>query len=207
MIVISHRGYWLQAEEKNSVAAFKRSFNLGMGTETDVRDSGSRVVISHDMPKGGELYLEDLLDIMGARRLPLALNIKADGLTDEIKRIMSAGGFDNYFTFDMSIPDMVYQLRQGMPVYTGLSDILPQPVLFGKAVGIWLDCFEADWYTSSVLDDLVSQGKKVCIVSAELHGRNAARQWSILAEAQSLASDQVMLCTDTPLEAKAFFGI
>ena len=38
MQVISHRGYWKAASEKNTQTAFKRSFSLGYGTETDVRD-------------------------------------------------------------------------------------------------------------------------------------------------------------------------
>ena len=38
MIIISHRGYWKDAAEKNRPVAFARSFDLGYGTETDVRE-------------------------------------------------------------------------------------------------------------------------------------------------------------------------
>lgn len=48
MIILSHRGYWLKESEKNSIAAFKRSFSMGFGTETDVRDRDGQLVISHD---------------------------------------------------------------------------------------------------------------------------------------------------------------
>ena len=37
LIILSHRGYWLQTEEKNSRKAFERSFFMGFGTETDIR--------------------------------------------------------------------------------------------------------------------------------------------------------------------------
>ena len=50
MIIISHRGYWIQPAEKNTEEAFSRSFERGMGTETDVRDHRGELVISHDMP-------------------------------------------------------------------------------------------------------------------------------------------------------------
>ncbi len=50
MQVISHRGYWKSAAEKNTTTAFARSFALGYGTETDVRDLNGELVISHDMP-------------------------------------------------------------------------------------------------------------------------------------------------------------
>ena len=57
MIVLSHRGYWKTAVEKNTPTAFKRSFELGFGTETDVRDRNGELVISHDMPNGSEITL------------------------------------------------------------------------------------------------------------------------------------------------------
>jgi hypothetical protein len=38
MQILSHRGYWQHPSEKNTEAAFRRSFLLGYGTETDIRD-------------------------------------------------------------------------------------------------------------------------------------------------------------------------
>ncbi|HDG1702299.1 TPA: hypothetical protein PFE33_004667, partial [Kluyvera ascorbata] len=35
--------------EKNTQTAFERSFSLGFGTETDIRDFGGELVISHDI--------------------------------------------------------------------------------------------------------------------------------------------------------------
>ena len=85
MIVLSHRGYWKTPEEKNQPVAFERSFALGYGTETDIRDHNRNLVISHDMASATDLSLEDMLHIYrthgrsAEKRLPLALNIKADG--------------------------------------------------------------------------------------------------------------------------------
>ena len=63
--VISHRGYWKTPEERNAPVAFERSFSLGFGTETDVRDcvrdGVSELVISHDIPRGGEFAFADML--------------------------------------------------------------------------------------------------------------------------------------------------
>ena len=55
MIILSHRGYWKLEEERNRAAAFQRSFDLGYGTETDIRDIQGKLVISHDMPRGDEI--------------------------------------------------------------------------------------------------------------------------------------------------------
>ena len=116
MIILSHRGYWKSEEERNQEVAFHRSFDLGYGTETDIRDIQGKLVISHDMPQGNEITFEELLQIMDGRNLPLALNIKADGMANEILRLLKQYNHTNYFTFDMSIPDMVVQLKTELTV-------------------------------------------------------------------------------------------
>lgn len=205
MIILSHRGYWKDLNERNKKIAFERSFDLGFGTETDLRDANGKIVISHDMPKGGEISFEDILQIMGGRNLPLALNIKADGLADIVLELLAKYNHTNYFSFDMSIPDMVFQIKRGMTVFTGLSDILPIPVLLDKAAGIWLDCFNSDWYDSDTIDNLIDGGKSVCIVSADLHQRNTDAQWAIVKNCKSVASQNLMICTDHPEKAKEYF--
>ena len=87
MEILSHRGVWQSQVEKNQEVAFSRSFDLGFGCETDLRDSGGEVVVSHDMPTGKEISFEKLLQIMDGRNLPLALNIKADGLAENIAQL------------------------------------------------------------------------------------------------------------------------
>lgn len=106
MQIISHRGYWLQKPQRNLPEAFHRSFDLGFGTETDVRDVAGQLVISHDMPVGGELTLEELLAIMAGRNLPLAINIKADGMAQALAKTFARYGHTNWFAFDMAVPDM-----------------------------------------------------------------------------------------------------
>lgn len=40
MQIFSHRGYWKNKQEKNSIVAFDRSFLNSYGLETDLRDMG-----------------------------------------------------------------------------------------------------------------------------------------------------------------------
>lgn len=206
MIILSHRGFWKTIDEKNTITSFKRSFDCGFGTETDLRDHNGEIVISHDMPKGDEITFEHLLNIMDGRNLPLALNIKADGLFLSIKDSLEKYNHTNYFTFDMSIPDMVYQIKNKMKVFTGLSDVLTQPVLLSECDGVWLDCFNSDWYDHTVIDHILNQGKKVCIVSADLHKRDPLNQWSIVRQSKFIYSSDLMICTDFPEKAKEFFN-
>lgn len=206
MTIIAHRGFWTYENEKNKNTAFERAFDLGIGIETDLRDYAGKILISHDMPKGNEMTLEDLLDIMAGRNLLLALNIKADGLADAIKNILLKYNHNNYFTFDMSIPDMIFQINIGIKVFTGLSDIIQNAILEDKTAGIWLDSFYTDWFKEDVIDNFIERNKKVCIVSADLHKRDNSAQWKKIKKSKYLKSENLTLCTDKVEEALKYFA-
>lgn len=207
MQIISHRGLCCDFKvENNKIEAFKHSFDKGIGTETDLRDYQGKIVISHDIPTGEEPFFEDLLKVMNGKNLLLALNIKADGLSNEIAQLLQYYNHTNYFTFDMSIPDMVSQMKQNMKFYTGCSDILETPVLLKKAAGVWLDSFYSEWFDENLVLDFLSAGKKICIVSAELHGRDNKNQWNILKSFSCINTDEITLCTNLPEDAILFFN-
>jgi hypothetical protein len=204
--IISHRGYWQSPPEKNRQAAFARSFALGYGTETDVRDAGTRLVISHDMPAGGELSVEQVLALAHAAdpAMTLALNIKADGLAAALAETLQRYPGLDAFVFDMAVPDMRAYLRLGIPVLTRMSEVEPQPAWLEQAAGVWLDGFDSVWYDNALIAGLLEQGKRVAIVSNELHGRPHLPQW---AQLKALgASSRLLLCTDFPEEATQYFA-
>jgi len=118
MIIISHRGFWREKEEKNSSTAFDRSFSLNFGTETDIRDFNGDLVISHDIANKTCLTLTEFLKIYKSKNtnLPLALNIKSDGLHKKLYNFLKAHSILNYFVFDMSIPDTIMYLEEDMNV-------------------------------------------------------------------------------------------
>ena len=205
MIVISHRGLWKNTEEKNKKQAFINSFRLGYGTETDLRDIKGKIIISHDMPKGDELSFEELLQLMDGRNLPLALNIKADGQIEAILELLAKYNHTNYFTFDMSIPDLVVQCEAGANAFSGMSDVQPLPIMLQNVCGIWLDSFNSDWYQSELVDSILTSGKKVCIVSSDLHKRDTEDQWNKIKSVKQIDSSNLILCTDQPIEATKFF--
>ena len=53
--ILAHRGFWKKESEKNTQIAFERAFDKGFGIETDLRDIKGEIVISHNMPVGGEM--------------------------------------------------------------------------------------------------------------------------------------------------------
>ena len=90
MIILSHRGYWKEIYEKNQKIAFERSFSLGFGTETDIRDYKGNLVVSHDIADDKCISVKELFEIYNKfdNTLPLALNIKADGLQVKLKELL-----------------------------------------------------------------------------------------------------------------------
>ncbi len=209
MIILSHRGYWKTAEEKNGEAAFRRSFDLGFGTETDVRDCLGKLVISHDMPKGNEMPFEAFLDLVGDRDLPLAINIKADGLAAAVRdAFVARPHLTRWFVFDMSVPDTKQQLACGNPVFLRQSEYEPQvPERFiEQAAGIWLDGFHDEWWTPELIDQWTTRGKTVCLVSPDLHKRDPQAAWARLGAHRFAHPDRVYLCTDQPEDAHLRLG-
>lgn len=204
MIILSHRGYWLEAAEKNTLAAFNRSFELGFGTETDVRDLCGKLVVSHDMPQGQEMLWADFVKLLAGKNLPLAVNVKSDGLAVPIKELM-AGQEVNWFVFDMSVPDMRSHFQVGNPVFARMSEVEREPAWFAQVVGIWLDAFGGAWYDAATIVGLLEAGKQVCVVSPELHGRPYKEVWQTLLPLAGRPG--LMLCTDVPEQARSFFGV
>lgn len=207
MITISHRGYWKTAAEKNTVTAFDRSFSLGYGTETDLRDLGGQLVVSHDPPAYGAMSADDLFAQVAAHdpNLVMALNIKADGLQALVSQAVARHGLTRCFVFDMSVPDAVQWLKTDIAVYTRHSDVEESPALYDEAKGVWLDSFHSDWWEPGDIAAHLDAGKQVAVVSPELHGRDHAAVWHKMRESLVCESNDVILCTDIPETAKEFF--
>jgi glycerophosphoryl diester phosphodiesterase len=203
MKILSHRGLWRDAKEKNSLEAFRRSAELGFGTETDVRDRQGELVISHDMPRGDEPTLAAFLSVFAGTDLPLAINVKADGLAEVLCETMRKANVAEWFAFDMSIPDTRAYLHRRAPVFLRMSEVEMQPPWLEAAAGVWLDAFEATWYTAARIEELL-QTRRVCVVSPELHGREPHDVWRLLAPMARCA--RLSICTDRPEELREYLG-
>ncbi len=207
MIVLSHRGYWQTSSQKNNAGAFARSFHLGFGTETDLRDLDGELVIAHDPAQAGALPAEVLFEMHAAINptLPLALNIKADGLHPWVLAAFDRFGLTGSFVFDMSVPDARGYLAAGIPCFTRQSELELEPSFYDVAEGVWLDGFESEWFTEDVIVRHLAANKRVCVVSPELHRRPHTAFWNQLALMRCASDPRLMLCTDLPEDALRVF--
>jgi hypothetical protein len=193
--ILAHRGLWYSPAERNTPAALRDSARAGFGVETDVRDAGGTLVISHDPPLGSEMQLAELVDHFDGTGLPLALNVKADGIGEALAKTLAARDVD-WFAFDMSVPETVRYAGMGVPYFTRHSDVEPSPVLYDEAAGVWLDAFFSDWFGPADVLGHLEAGKRVVIVSPELHGRDPRQVWDWLGSVPVREDHDLLICTD-----------
>lgn len=176
--------------------------------ETDVRDCDGVLVISHDPPtKDKVIGLDDLFSYYAKSEFSpcLALNIKSDGLQNQLLKKVQEYGVENYFVFDMSVPDTLGYIKMGMPIAARISEYEQDDKLLEMAEFVWLDAFGSEWYSIGLINSLLARGKKVAIVSPELHRRSHSQFWSSL---RPLAGNEnLYLCTDFVNEAMEFFNV
>jgi hypothetical protein len=208
MLIISHRGFWKEKDEQNTLLSFQRSFENGYGIETDIRDYKGNLVISHDVPDKNAILLSELLHLHKSYQgLKLALNIKSDGLQDRLYSALNKFDTTNYFLFDMSIPDGLEYIEKDLKIFTRQSEYEKFPAYLELSEGVWLDEFHSHWVSNEVITDYLTINKDLCIVSPELHGRDYKNEWSDYKKINfKLGKGELMLCTDFPDSAKNFFN-
>lgn len=208
MEIISHRGLWKKKDDKNTLKSFKYSFENGFGCETDIRDYIGSLKVSHDMAKNSDLDLIDFFKLYKNKsNKTIALNIKSDGLHTTLKKLIEDFKIENYFVFDMSIPDTLNYLNIGINFFIRESEYELDLPFYSECSGIWLDCFNSIWYTKEKINFHLNNNKKLTIVSSELHNRDYKKHWSLLKNWGVSNYENIILCTDYPVEANSYFNL
>lgn len=208
MDILAHRGWWGENIDKNSPKAIRTALEKGYGFESDIRDYDGYLIISHDI---GNIKCQRVEQVFKWLRefedqFTFAINIKSDGLKGLISDLISNYKINNYFLFDMSVPQMVEYNNMGLRYYTRQSEIEEDPCMYKEASGVWIDGFYGtDWITDDLLDNHIKNKKEVCIVSPELHGFTTYKEFWNRLKMMELDFDHIMLCTDYPDEAREFF--
>jgi glycerophosphoryl diester phosphodiesterase len=205
---LAHRGLWAEADERNTLAAFSDAFAHGWGVELDVRDLDGALVISHDPPTAGALTFRSVVDAFLAAGAPgrLAVNVKADGLEGLIADTLGDVDPASWFAFDMSVPDTLRYASAGLPYFSRHSEVEPEPALYDRSCGVWLDDFYGGFVTEARIASHLAAGKQVAVVSPELHGRDHVAAWDEWRRWSVWGSPDVHLCTDHPTQAEEAFA-
>ncbi len=208
MKIIAHRGLWKETNEKNTIEAFLRAWEKGYGVAADVRDFMGEVIITHDPATKTALKLEELVEKYRSKgkKTLLMLNIQADDLYNDVCKEVQKPNVTNYSVYNMSIPQMVEYRELRVKYFTRQSEIENECVLYKKAEGVWLDSFLGyEWINKKVIQKHLDAGKKVVVLSPDIHKEYNNKVWERLATPEFLQSENVFLCTDFPEEAEKFF--
>ncbi len=193
MILIEHR--------VNTVAQL-RQMPTEHGAEIDIRTFGTRLVLNHQPQQDGD----SLDDFLGAcRHGPLILNVKEDGLEDQILAKVDRLGIANAFFLDITIPTALRLARKAEKRFAiRFSEFEPLEYCLrfaGLAQWCWVDCFHSlplDGETAALL----RKHFKLCLVSPELEGHDPeVRIPEFKRQLAGISLDAV--CTDFPQSWKA----
>lgn len=189
---------WQALNEQNSLESIEATRISGFGVETDFRSNNLSLVISHDPCCEPNLLTVDEVDFSG---IPVALNIKEDGLLDHYESFLKK--YPNKFTFlfDGSIPEMVKIREKGLPHALRLSEY--ETELPWESQFLWIDGFYSDWWVNSPQVFDLLEKYFVVFVSPELHKRDAKSAWEFFNVLQSKRIAHFGICTDNPNELKA----
>lgn len=167
-----------------------------MGIELDVRAQGSRLILQHDVFQDGELF-EDLLKAY--RHAFMIVNVKTEGLEDEVRGLLGRYGVKDYFFLDLSFPAVIKLVRKGESrIAVRFSEYEPVEqclALKDKVRWVWVDCFDEMPLNDSNYP-VLKKHFDLCLVSPELQGHPKERIQAFKQAVGRYAIDAV--CTKYP---------
>ena len=222
-IILAHRAnlFGPAPREENSLDMVERALDMGFGLETDLRrGTGQQFYISHDAVPVTQANVLDSYTALFARHpdVLLAINIKELGYEDELIRLQASGIFGNagfYFDFELlepASPGLSQHKIRALPngEHTRLAARISdrgeslRQCLSIPAETVWADEFDGAWLTQAHIRELQSAGRRIIIVSPELHGCDETerlRRWTAFKD-----SGVDGICTDYSIAADKFFN-
>lgn len=176
--------------------------------------------ISHDpVPLSPETALDNYLAVLRCYpKAVIAVNVKELFPPRDLIELNRASAFapgSFYFDFELLEPATPGRSQrairaesggEGVPLAARISD-RNEPLaqcLSIPAETVWADEFDGDWLTSEHIDALRSAGRRVYVVSPELHGRGDAARRKRWVDFKAWGVDGI--CTDFSNEADRYFN-
>jgi len=169
MIIIKHR--------INTIRELSL-IDLNYGVEIDLRSQNLEIIMSHDPYTSDSILFSEW--IKSYRHSMLVLNIKEEGIEQQVFEIINKANIENFFCLDQSFPFIVKTLAGGenrtafrvsdfesvntLEKASQISQLTPN--------WVWIDSFTGNWEHLADMQKIKSMGYKVCIASPELHQRN-----------------------------------
>ena len=148
-----------------------KSLNINLGVEVDIRSNEKNLIISHD-PFSDYINFKDWLSFY--KHGTLILNVKENGLEEELLKTMKNFKKENFFILDQSFPYIINTTSTGekrcavrLSEYESINTVLS---LKNKLGWVWIDFFTKFPLDSEIYKILKKHNFKLCFVSPELQG-------------------------------------
>lgn len=139
------------------------------GVEIDIRTKNSQLILEHDPFSTSEVKLKDWLEFYNHSLL--VVNVKEDGLENEILEITRHFGITNFFLLDQAFPTLYkFSKIHSSICCARVSDIESVETIINLNVGwVWFDSHTGNWdYLQNAFKKLSNLSIKKCLVSPEL---------------------------------------
>ena len=144
------------------------SLPASYGVELDIRDSGKRLVVTHDAFGDGEDFEEYVKAYKHAFMIP---NVKSEGVEEKVLEVLKKNNISNFFLLDLSLPALVRLAKAGEKrIAVRFSEFEPVELALsfkGLIEWVWVDCFTRFPMTLETYQKLKPHFK-LCLVSPEL---------------------------------------
>ena len=222
MIILAHRGNLDGPDRKteNTREVYEKALGAGFGLEIDVRrDAHGRFYISHDvMPWTQKNSLDGFKVVFRAHaQSVVAVNVKELGYENELAELVRQDVFGQQsFLFDFellepSTPGRAQRLIRStvsLEEHRLASRVSDHGESIERCLSIpakvtWVDEFERFWLTEDVVCRLRAAGRKIFVISPELHGFDGQTRLARWGDFKQWRVDGI--CTDFAMEAREFF--
>lgn len=146
--------------------------------ETDIRNIAEAIIIGHDIVDNKCTFTDFLqayssFEFSANNPSSLLLNIKADGLAASIANLLDEFQVQQYFCFDMSVPESLSYEKHSLNHLVRFSEYEDNAMLVRSLNprGIWVDSFHGRLYNIETLIHFIDVAPNFFIVSPELHKR------------------------------------
>ena len=153
-----------------------KNLNINFGVEVDIRSNDTNLIIGHD-PFSDSINFKDWLKFY--KHGTLILNVKENGLEEELFKTMKYFNKENFFILDQSFPYIIKTIKKGekrcairLSEYESINTVLS---FKEKLNWVWIDYFTKFPVDFEIYKILKKHKFKLCFVSPELQGHNHSK--------------------------------
>ena len=158
MLIIKHR--------INTIKKLKKTPN-NFGVEIDLRSNKKNIYLNHNPYEGGEPLVKW---IKHYKHKLIVLNVKEEGLEEEIIRILNRNNIKKFFFHDQTFSSLLKNMKKTKVSvrYSEYENLRKVNFLFKRIKWVWVDNFNKIILEKKFYREIKKNNVKICLVSPEV---------------------------------------